>query len=352
VDKHAKVFILNHLNLVIPPTLQDLLSSRKKIVVTSHHNPDGDAIGSTLAMLHYLKLMGHQVSAMVPNAFPDFLSWMPGASDILICETEKKQCEELILNAQIIFCLDYNAFQRTSSLQGALNTATGLKVMIDHHPEPKKEDFDFLFSKVETSSTGELIYEFIKAMDGTPLINLEVATGIFVGIMTDTGSFSYSCNHESTYRIVAELLKYGLDAGNIHRLVYDTFSESRLRLLGYCLSEKLVVLPEYATAYITLSKEDLRNFNYQVGDTEGVVNYALSIKGIVLAAFMTERDDRVRLSFRSKGDFSVNDLARKYFAGGGHKNAAGGDSYVSLDKTIQAFESLLPEYKEALIKNA
>ena len=337
--------------MVIPPRLQDLLSSRKKIVATSHHNPDGDAIGSVLAMYHFLDLMGHQVRAMVPNAFPDFLSWMPGASDILLYDKNREQCEALIMDAEIIFCLDYNAFHRASLLEGALIRAKGVKVMIDHHPEPKKEDFDFLFSRVETSSTGELIYDFIMAMDGASFLNLDVATGIYVGIMTDTGSFSYSCNHASTYRIVADLLQYGLDAGSIHRLVYDTFSESRLRLLGYCLSEKLVVLPEYATAYIALSQEELLNFNYKVGDTEGVVNYALSIKGIVLAAFMTEREDKIRLSFRSKGDFSVNDLARKHFAGGGHKNAAGGDSYDTLDKTIQAFESLLPQYQEALIKN-
>jgi len=338
--------------LVIPVELIAELSRRKRIVITSHFNPDGDAIGSSLALYHYLAMKEHDVSVMVPNAFPDFLAWMPGSDEILIYEEDNATCDNLLSKAEIIFCLDYNAIHRTGPLQASVMEAGAIKVLIDHHLEPESTHFDYLFSNVDTSSTGELIYDFIVGLGHAELLNKDIATGIYVGIMTDTGSFSYSCNHEKTYRVVADLFKNGIDAGQIHRLVYDTFSESRLRLLGYCLSERLVVLPEYATAYIALSSEDLNRFNYQVGDTEGVVNYALSIKGIVLAAFLTEREDKIRISFRSKGDFSVNELARKHFAGGGHKNAAGGDSYKSLDKTIDEFLALLPAYKDQLTKLA
>jgi len=338
--------------LIIPTELTAELADSKKIVVTSHFNPDGDAIGSALALYHYLKLKGHELAVMVPNPFPEFLAWMPGVEHILIYEQDKNECDSYLQEADIIFLLDYNAIHRTGPMQESIGAARGIKVLIDHHLEPEESNFDYIFSTVETSSTGELIYEFIEAFGDKSLINKDIATGIYVGIMTDTGSFSYSCNYEKTYHVVADLFKTGIDAGQIHRFVYDTFSESRLRLLGYCLGEKLVVLPEYATAYIALSQEELDRFDYQVGDTEGVVNYALSIKGIVLAAFMTEREDKIRLSFRSKGDFSVNELARKHFDGGGHRNAAGGDSYKSLDITIDEFRSLLSSYQDQLIKQA
>ena len=336
--------------MVIPIELITELSKRKNIVITSHFNPDGDAIGSSLALYHYLTLKEHNVSVMVPNAFPAFLAWMPGSDKILIYEENKSICNNLLSKAEIIFCLDYNAIHRTGPLQSSILEAVATKVLIDHHLEPVSAHFNYLFSNVDTSSTGELVYDYIVKLGDAELLNKDIATGVYVGIMTDTGSFSYSCNNENTYRVVADLLQYGIDAGQIHRLVYDTFSESRLRLLGYCLSERLVVLPEYATAYIALSREDLNRFNYQVGDTEGVVNYALSIKGIVLAAFMTEREDKIRLSFRSKGEFSVNELARKHYAGGGHRNAAGGDSYKSLDITIDEFLALLPAYQDQLVK--
>lgn len=332
----------------IPLKLKEKLSAAERIVITTHFNPDGDAIGSALAMYHYFLLKGYEVAVMVPNSFPDFLAWMKGARDILIYEQDADQCSTLLKQAEIIFCLDYNAIQRTGNMQEAILGASAARVLIDHHLEPDKEHFDFLFSTVETSSTGELVYNFILAYGDADLINVDIATGIYVGIITDTGSFSYSCNHEETYRVVAELFRTGIDGGHIHRLVYDTFSESRLRLLGYCLSEKLVVLPGYKTAYIALSREELDRFNYQVGDTEGVVNYALSIKGIRFAVFFTERKDKVRLSFRSVGDFSVNEFAGKYFSGGGHKNAAGGDSYLSMDETIERFLTLLPEFQDQL----
>jgi len=216
-------------------------------------------------------------------------------------------------------------------------------VLIDHHLNPSDE-FDFKISCAAVSSTSELVYDFIEAQDDLDLMDREIAENIYTGIITDTGSLSYSCNYIKTYLIIAELFKLGIDGEHIHRLVYDTYSENRMRLLGYCLSDRLIVLPKYKTAYIWLTQDDLLKFDHQIGDTEGVVNYALSIEGITMAALFTERNDRVRISFRSKGEFSVNEFARKHYAGGGHRNAAGGDSFVDMKETLRTFEELLPAY--------
>ena len=321
--------------------LKELLSIPKNISIITHTNPDGDAIGSSLALYSYLKAKGNKVDVIVPNDFPDFLAWMPNADNILINSRKSKECKEVISNADIIFCLDFNALNRIDKVVEYIRQSNAKKVLIDHHLQPETESFDHCISIIKVSSTSELIYEFITELGDENYINKEISECIFVGIMTDTGSFSFSCNYVRTFEITSKLIGVGLDAEHVHRLVYDTYSENRMRLLGHSLSERLVVLPELSMAYIYLTKEDLKKFNYQVGDTEGVVNYALSIKGIQLAALFTERENKIRISFRSKGNFNVNIFARTHYEGGGHKNAAGANSYISLEETLNRFESIL-----------
>ncbi|MEZ5198513.1 MAG: bifunctional oligoribonuclease/PAP phosphatase NrnA [Bacteroidales bacterium] len=316
-------------------------------MLTSHSNPDGDALGSGLATYHFLKQMGHDVKFLVPNPYPDFLNWMPGQEDIIIYEKDREIADKLFGNAELLFSLDYNAPSRLGIAEDAFKNAKGIKIMIDHHISPEIEAYDHICSTVDTSSTSELVFDFIEAIDSN-LLNIPIAECLYTGIMTDTGSFSYACNSEKTFLTASILVKTGMDCVRINRMVYNTYSEGRLRLLGYALSEKLKVFPELSTAYISLSRDELNRFNYQVGDTEGLVNYALSIKGIKLAALFTERKDKIRISFRSVGGFSVNDLARKYFEGGGHKNAAGGDSYLPMDKTLEKFEKLIITFKNDL----
>ncbi|MCX6231373.1 MAG: bifunctional oligoribonuclease/PAP phosphatase NrnA [Bacteroidetes bacterium] len=331
-------------------SIKELLKEKRNILIVSHSNPDGDAIGSSLALYNYFLLKKQSVNVIVPNQFPEFLAWMKGSEKILTYNTQKKLCEELINNAEIIFFLDFNSLKRLEKLQDVVRNAKSIKVLIDHHLQPELESFDFAFSEVKVSSTSELIYDFISALGDEKLINADVASCLYVGIMTDTGSYSYSCNYEKTYKITASIIKTGVDAEEIHHLVYDTFSENRLRLLGYCLSERLTVIAERSTAYIALSKAELKRFNYQVGDTEGVVNYALSINKINLAALFTERDGAVRISFRSKGEVDVNVFARTYFEGGGHMHASGATSYLSLADTIKKFEQSINDFAEVLNK--
>jgi phosphoesterase RecJ-like protein len=324
-----------------------LLKTPRKILITTHTNPDGDAIGSSLAMYGYLKKKGHDVAVMIPDPDPAFLHWMPFHKSILVFRDQQELGLAAIENAEVIFCLDYNSLRRVSDAEQPLRNSRAIKILIDHHRDPAA-DFNHMISVIETSSTSELVYHFIDGCGDKDLIDKDIAGCIYAGIITDTGSFSYSCNYEKTYLITADLYRKGIDGEHIHRLVYDTYSEGRLRLLGYSISEKLVVLHEFHTAYIYLSKEDLDRFDYQVGDTEDIVNYGLSVAGINLAALFSERDGVVRVSLRSKGNFSVNDIAHKYFNGGGHVNAAGANSYLSLEETVRIFVELLPVYKEKL----
>ncbi|MHC1773935.1 MAG: bifunctional oligoribonuclease/PAP phosphatase NrnA [Lentimicrobium sp.] len=328
-----------------------LLEVPSEVVVTSHYNPDGDALGSTLALSMYLKKKGHKVSMILPNDFPDFLQWMPGVEDILIYFHKSRTADELIANASIIFCLDYNAIPRVNLFSDRLFEAKATKILIDHHLQPENH-FDYSFSVIKTSSTSELVYDFIESMDDLSLLNTDMSVCLYVGIMTDTGSFSFACNYPHTFEVVSKLVQKGVDTEQVHRLVYDTYSEGRMRLLGFCLSERMIVLHDSATAYIWLSKADMERFGFKPGDTEGVVNYALSIKDISFAALFTEKSDRIRISFRSKGDFSVNNFAREHYQGGGHRNAAGGDSFEPMEKTLSGFGDLLAVYKDDLLKAA
>lgn len=326
--------------------IEELIRSSKRILITGHHNPDGDAIGSVLAMHLFLKNRGIQSQCMVPGEFPDFLNWMPSIEKISIFSKENR--EDLISRADLIFCLDYNSLHRTGKMADPLIRSNAVKVLIDHHPEPNLSQFDLCYSETITSSTSELIFNFIEGLGGEKIIDKKIAECLYVGIMTDTGSFSYACNSSRTFRIVARLLETGLNAEYVHRQVYDNYSEARLRLLGFSLSEKLVVLRDLSSAYISLGMDELRKFDYKEGDTEGIVNYALSIDGIKVAVLMTERKNKIRLSFRSKGNFPVNEIARDHFEGGGHLNAAGGDSYLSMVETVSKLESILAHYKDRI----
>ncbi|MBW6460167.1 MAG: bifunctional oligoribonuclease/PAP phosphatase NrnA [Bacteroidales bacterium] len=329
----------------------ELIGHSQLIAVTSHHNPDGDAIGSVLALNGLLTSLGKTSVPMVPNDYPGFLKWMPSGENMLVFSADPDRCKKIISEAGVIFCLDYNAMHRTDAMCEPLKASAAVKILIDHHPDPLLDDFNLYYSDIETSSTAELLYRFIRGCGWSDKINQPIAINLFTGIMTDTGSFSYACHYPETFEISADLIRRGVDPEYLHRMVFDTYSEHRLRLLGYCLAEKLTVLPELRSAYITLSKEELNRFHYQPGDTEGIVNYALSIAQINVAVIMTERKDRIRLSFRSKGDFSVNRLAREHFNGGGHKNAAGGDSFVSLEETTEKLKGILLQYKEDIIRS-
>jgi len=328
--------------------LQELLTGKKKILLTTHTNPDGDAIGSSLAMYHYLTKKGHDVTAVVPNHFPKFLSWLPGSQNIMIYERQAKKVQAVLKQADLIFSLDYNSLKRVGNFTDVLERADQPKILIDHHIEPELDSFEVSFATTTTSSTGELVYEFIDLFGDTALIDKTIAEAIYTGIVTDTGSFSYAANTPKTYAITADLVEKGVDAEKIHRLIYDTFSENRLRLLGFAISQRLTVWDKYHAALIYLTKEDLNHFKYKIGDIEGVVNYPLMMEKINLSILLTEKDNQIRMSFRSKGNFSVNDLARNHFSGGGHRNAAGGRNFISMKKTINQVKQVLAEYENEL----
>jgi bifunctional oligoribonuclease and PAP phosphatase NrnA len=332
------------LEIKITDFLSKLLATKNKnITIVSHVNPDGDAVGSTMGLYHFLKNdLQENVHVILPGNFPTFLAWIPGSDNIIIAEKDKNRAFECIERADIIFCLDFNDTQRTGILSQPLQGAAADKFLIDHHPNPKDE-FKYQISDIHVSSTAELVYELIVSLGKQHLIDITIAQCLYTGIVTDTGSFSYACNNPRTYYITGHFINLGLDGEHIHRLVYDNYSEDRIRLIGQSLSQNLKTLPDYGTAYIFLSQSDLQRYNYSEGDSEGVVNYALSIKGVSLAAIFIERKDLIKISFRSEGDVNVNYLARQYFDGGGHKNASGGSSKQSLSSTIEYFEQLIAE---------
>ncbi|MEL0454739.1 bifunctional oligoribonuclease/PAP phosphatase NrnA [Flavobacteriaceae bacterium SZ-1-7] len=329
-------------------SVKQLLATKKKIVIVPHKNPDGDAIGSSLGLYHYLLKGNHDVHVLVPNDFPSFLKWIPGSDSILRHDSQTKMCNGLIADADIIFTLDFNALHRTDQMEQVLAENKGVKIMIDHHQAP--DDYAlYTYSDVHMSSTCEMVYHFIDMLGDIDLIDKDIATCLYVGIMTDTGSFRFSSTSSTTHNVVANLMEKGADNAEIHNNIYDSSSYERLQLLGCALSN-LVVIPEFRTAYITLSQEELNRFNYKKGDTEGVVNYGLSIEGVILAAIFIEdkQEGIIKISLRSKGNFSVNEMSRAHFNGGGHINAAGGKSYLPLKDTVEKFISILPSYNKAL----
>lgn len=328
--------------------ISKLLSTSNKIVLSAHANPDGDTIGSCMALYHYLMQLGHQVQVIVPDQAPDFLRWMSDYDKAIVFDMDIQKGKQAIEAADLIFAVDYNAFHRAGKgVHPLLESAKAIKVMIDHHPNPD-DVFDAKISDISASSTAEMVFRFIEDIGHLDKINKQVAEGLYVGLLTDTGSFSFSINSEKPYSMAAFLYNTGIDVQAINQRIYSAFTENRLRLTGYAISEKLVVNQSLRFAYIALSKEELNRFNHQYGDTEGLVNYALGIENIVVAVLMTEKEDKIRLSFRSKSNFAVNEIANKYFDGGGHRNAAGGNSYLSIDQTIDRINTILVQFKTEL----
>ncbi|MFD0798588.1 bifunctional oligoribonuclease/PAP phosphatase NrnA [Maribacter chungangensis] len=334
---------LEHIN-----ALKTLLSLPKKIAIIPHKNPDGDAIGSTLALWHYLKGKGHNAMVVAPNDFPKFLKWMPGAESILNFEKENTQAMDRISSAEVIFTLDFNHLGRVGQMTASLEAAEATFVMVDHHQEPS-DYAQIMYSDVRMSSTCEMVYHLLTYLNAEDEVTSEIANCIYTGILTDTGSFKFKSTTSTTHRIVAKLIDKGADNTAIHSRIYDTNSPSRLHLLG-CALKNMVILSEYNTTYITLSQEELDQYNFSKGDTEGFVNYGLTLEHIRFAViFIENREEGIlKISFRSVGDFDVNHFARKFFEGGGHTNAAGGKSDASMAETTRYFESLLPQFKKAL----
>lgn len=328
--------------------LQSFLRQPKKIVVVPHKNPDGDALGASLALYLFLKTDGHEVSVVSPNDYPEFLKWMPGEKEVVKFDHGKQLGEQLISNAELIFTLDFNHLSRTGEMEKSLKSATADFVMIDHHQQP--DDYaKFTESDAKMSSTCQMIYHFVEKMDRLDDITPEIASCLYTGIMTDTGSFRYASTTSKTHLAIADLLDHGAKNAAIHQQIYDTNSLNKLHLLGTAL-RNLKIEEKFNTAYISLSQEELDAHHFKKGDTEGFVNYALSLKGMVFAAIFIENkaEKIVKISLRSKGDFDVNKFARTHFNGGGHRNAAGGKSEKSLEKTIKDFIAILPRYKEEL----
>jgi bifunctional oligoribonuclease and PAP phosphatase NrnA len=330
-------------------TITKLLESPKRIAIVGHKNPDGDAIGSSLGLYYFLKERGHNTQVVMPNDFPGFLKWLPGCDNVNTFDKDSQEVRETIQKAEIIFTMDFNALDRTGDLTEMLDKATADFIMIDHHQQP--DDFAVAtYSDITMSSTSQMVFHFIEAMNGVTEISADIATNLYTGIMTDTGSFRFAATTATTHKVIAKLMESGANNSEIHQNVYDINSPDKLKLLGVAL-KNLEILPEYRTAYISISQEELDGNKFRKGDTEGFVNYALSIKGIVFAAIFIEnkQEGLTKISLRSKGNFSVNDFARDHFNGGGHINAAGGRSDKSLKLTITEFISILPNYKNALI---
>lgn len=321
--------------------VKNLLANPKKIAIIPHRSPDGDAMGSTLALYHFLKKLNHQPIVISPNDFPGFLAWLPGSESVLVYENEKESVSKVLQSAELVFTLDFNALHRTGEMEQILQKLKVPFVMIDHHQKPDNYAL-VTYSDTSIGSTCQMIYEFISSLGKKDLLDKTIATCLYTGIMTDSGSFRFPSTTSTTHRIVADLIDLGVNNSEIHNLVFDDNSFNRLQLLGRAL-QNMKVFPEYKTAYTTLSQNELDEFHYKKGDTEGFVNYGLTIKGINFAAiFIENRDENsIKISFRSQGEFDVNQFSRENFNGGGHINAAGGKSTLSMEETTKKFENLL-----------
>lgn len=321
----------------------------KRVVITTHQKPDADALGSSLGLAGFLIKLGHSVAVIAPTNYPKFLHWMPGNDDVIIYnEGGQEKSKELISSADFIFCLDFSTLSRINELGELVRAASAKKVLIDHHLDP--ENFaDFERWDIKAAATAELVYELIVELGEKDLIDQDIANCLYAGIMTDTGGFKHSNTTKNVHLVTADLIGHGADNSRVAKLIYDNNSENRIRFTGHALSKRLKVMPECRCAYFKITWADLQDYNLQTGDTEGLVNYALSIEGIVVAAIIIDRNEMIKMSFRSVGDFSVNDFARSYFEGGGHKNAAGGKSDLTLDETIEKFEKSLIKYADQLL---
>ncbi len=341
---------MNTLNNIadIKPLL--LANPAPAIVITTHHKPDADALGSSLGLYHFLKAMGVSSTVVSPTDYGDFLKWMPEENTVVNFEADETRATELVNNADFVFCLDFSALKRINRMGEIVAASKARKVMIDHHLEP--EDFaDFRLWTTKTSSTCELIYDFIVLLNETDKLNADIGSCLYAGIMTDTGNFRHNTTFPSTHKAVAVLLENGANPNAIVEAIYDNYSESRMRFIGYCLNDKMQILHEYNTALICVTAEELKRYNVITGDSEGLVNYGLGIKGIKLSVLIIDRTVLRKMSFRAKGNFPANEFARKYFNGGGHFSAAGGESNESIEAVEAKFKEVIKEYKSILAPN-
>ena len=331
-------------------SLKSLVSEKRNIVITMHSGPDGDAMGSALGLYNIFLQQGHNVVVITPNDYASFLHWMPGNSNVIVFTEQEEKAIEITKNADLIFFLDFSHIKRLNDYASVVEqNSIATKIMIDHHQDPDESIADIIFSDVSSCSTSQIIFEIIDTLGLKNLINIDVAECLYTGIMTDTGSFKYSSTTEKTHYIIAQLIGMGAKNSKIHDFVYDNFSEDRVKLLGYCLNQKLLIFKESCSAIISLTTKELKRFNFKKGDTEGIVNYALTIEDVMLSVFIVEKNDKVKLSFRSKGNFKVNKIAKKYFKGGGHMNAAGGIADLSVNETIEKLKEIFKENKTKLL---
>ncbi len=324
------------------------IENAENIVIVSHFGPDGDSLGASLGMWHFLMTLEKTPKVIVPTPPPNFLMWMPGADKALIYVFQQEEADKLIANADLILALDFNTPSRLAMMADVVVNSNARKILIDHHLNPDKDFVNLVLSYPQISSTSELIFRLICRMGHFSDINLGCAECIYTGMMTDTGGFTYNSNHEEIYSIIYELIKIGVDKDVIYRRVYDTFSEHRMRLQGYCIYKKMKIYPEYQAALITLTQEEMREFNYVNGDAEGFVNIPLSINEVIFSVFLREDPDKIKVSLRSQGTFPANKFASEIFNGGGHLNASGGESYTSMEEAVRKFEEGLPKFKEFL----
>jgi bifunctional oligoribonuclease and PAP phosphatase NrnA len=325
-----------------------LLEKPKQVVITFHQKPDADAMGSALGLYHFLEQLGHSVTVISPTNWPAFLNWMPGCSKVLDFEMQNDKAKPILQKAEWLFCLDFNVLSRTKKMEPVIESLSALKILIDHHQQPQTNAFDFGISDVNKSSTAEMVYDFIVAAGYAENINAKTAECLYAGVMTDTGSFRFNSASASVHRMIARLKDKGLEHSQIHENLFDNFLEGRFRFFGNILLNRMEVFYEYNTALITIPQSDLIRYNVKTGDTEGLVNFPLSIKGIKLAAVIIDRGDERKSSFRSKGGFDVNTFARKYFNGGGHFNAAGGKNSEPLEEVVRRFKVAMKENREQL----
>ncbi len=324
--------------------IQEWFETKQNIVITAHKSADGDSIGSSIALMLFLQKIGQNVTICHPDKMPDFYGWLEGANKIVTSDTQEELTSKIIKSADIIFCLDYNHLSRTGDLQFIIEQSDAKKIMIDHHQNPDEKAFDIIFSYPSISSTCELIYEFIESLGKLNEIDEPIGNAIYTGIMTDTGSFRFPSTTARTHQIIANLINLGVKNHIIHEQVYDVNTTDKIKLNGFAMSEKLVVLEKYSLAYLSLSSDELKTYNASKGDTEGLVNKALSIKGMKMAVFFKEDNNYIKISFRSKGNTYVNELAQHHFEGGGHIYAAGGKFQGTIDNAVKKLVTILPEY--------
>lgn len=325
-----------------------LLSQPRSVVITTHQKPDADAMGSSLALGHFLSQFGHIVTIISPTNWAGWVNWMPGTKEVLDYEKDKQKAEAILDNAEWLFCLDFNIFHRTKTMTEKLKELTCTKILIDHHQEPDIDSFDYGISNTAKSSTCEMVYDFIVDSGHGDKINEEIGECIYAGVVGDTGSFRFSSAHAGVHSLVADLKSRGLNHGKIHEGLFDNFLENRLRFIGHVLLHRMEIFYEFNTALIAIPKSDILKYHIKTGDTEGLVNFPQSIQGIKLVALVIDRDEERKWSFRSKGEFDCNTFARKYFEGGGHYNAAGGRSSDSLEQTVEKFKLAIKENESLL----